>query len=231
MPIIDAVLFDFGGTLDADGIRWAARFHEAYRLAGGTADLPSFEVRFRESDRRLRQQAGIGRLGFRAMVDLQADLLGPLLPDGARVSGRRMADRFYAEALAMVGRNSVLLARLAERWPLGIISNFTGNLARCLEELHLLQHFRVVLDSAVVGREKPDPGLFELALASLRSMPAGTWMVGDNPEADIRPALTLGMSGCWLAERTRPAPPGLVPTARIASLLELEPALEEQCTH
>ena len=37
------ILFDFGGTLDADGTRWSVRFHEAYRRAGGRLVLERFE--------------------------------------------------------------------------------------------------------------------------------------------------------------------------------------------
>jgi FMN phosphatase YigB (HAD superfamily) len=84
-----------------------------------------------------------------------------------------------------------------------------------------------VLDSAVIGREKPDPHLFELARSSLAAEASSTWMVGDNPEADIRPALALGMRGCWLASLDRPVPPGLTPTARIARLTDLPACLED----
>jgi len=44
------VLFDFGGTLDADGDRWAVRFHSAYAAAGGRLTFAAFEPLFRKSD-------------------------------------------------------------------------------------------------------------------------------------------------------------------------------------
>jgi putative hydrolase of the HAD superfamily len=161
------------------------------------------------------------------MVGTQARLLLTLLPDGTELSAERIAEDFHSASVATVRRNTPLLDRLAGRWPLGVVSNFSGNLARCLEELDLMRYFRVVLDSAVVGREKPDPHLFELARSSLGTGAAGTWMVGDNPEADIRPALALGMRGCWLAPLDRPVPHGLKPTARIARLTDLPGCLED----
>jgi len=230
MAAIEAVLFDFGGTLDADGARWAVRFYENYRDAGGTTEFPAFEASFRTTDRQLPQLPGITRMGFRAMVEAQTRLLLKLLADGAKIDGDRIAADFHDRSRETVRRNAPLLARLADQWPLGVVSNFTGNLVHCLEELELMPYFRVVLDSAVVGREKPDPHLFEMARAAVGSSPAGTWMVGDNPEADIRPALALGMRGCWLAELGRPTPPGLEPTARIATLTELPAMLEARCT-
>jgi putative hydrolase of the HAD superfamily len=226
MRPIEAVLFDFGGTLDADGVRWAVRFHASYRAAGGGRELAEFEMVFRDTDRHLLLIPGIERLGFRAMINAQTRLLLALLPDGAQLNGEQIAADFHDRALIVVRRNAAMLDRLAARWPLGVVSNFSGNLERCLEELDLMRYFRVALDSAVVGREKPDPHLFELARSSLASGAAGTWMVGDNPEADIRPALKLGMKGCWLAAPDRPLPAGLAPTARITRLTDLPACLE-----
>jgi FMN hydrolase / 5-amino-6-(5-phospho-D-ribitylamino)uracil phosphatase len=230
MRTIEALLFDFGGTLDADGVRWSVRFHEAYRLEGGELPLPSFEDIFREVDRRMARAPGIRRMGLKAMATTQSAFLVEALPDGRRLSADRVAGRFHAESVEVARRNAELLGRLSARWPLAIISNFTGNLTLCLEELDLLHYFRLVLDSAVEGREKPDPELFLAARAALGSSAGATWMVGDNPEADIRPALALGMPACWLADPGREPPPGVWPTARIARLTELPHALEAACT-
>jgi putative hydrolase of the HAD superfamily len=225
-----AVLFDFGGTLDADGERWSRRFHDGYRDLGGRLRLADFERVFRESDISLARQPGIRNLGFRAMVELQAVLLSRMLPDGTSLPWDRIAERFIAASLRVVRRNSPVLADLARRWRLGVVSNFTGNLRPCLEELELAGLFGVFIDSTLVGREKPDPHPFEAALTALRVTPGAAWMVGDNPEADIRPALALGMRACWLTDPERPTPRGLTPTRRIAHLPELADALEAACT-
>ncbi len=36
MTAIETLLFDFGGTLDADGVAWKERFHALYRLRDWT---------------------------------------------------------------------------------------------------------------------------------------------------------------------------------------------------
>src|SRR2546422_9037122 len=69
------VLFDFGGTLDADGSRGSVRFHAAYRAGGGKQSFAAFDRAFRESDRALERLAGIGKLGFRAVVGAQTAVL------------------------------------------------------------------------------------------------------------------------------------------------------------
>jgi putative hydrolase of the HAD superfamily len=223
-------LFDFGGTLDADGVRWAVRFHGAYRRAGGRLDLPLFESCFRESDARLARHPRIRGAGFTEMARLQCALLADLLPDGGALAWDRIGQEFCAEALAVVGRNRTTLAWLGRRWRLGVVSNFTGNLQLCLDELDLSSHFAVVIDSAVHGCEKPDPEPFQAALLALDTTAQSSWMIGDNPEADVRPALALGMRACWLADPARTAPRGLVPTARIAQLPQLAGTLEAACS-
>ena len=49
----EVVLFDFGGTLDADGVHWAPRFYAAYQAGGGAVEYPAFE-------------SGLPRVGSRA---------------------------------------------------------------------------------------------------------------------------------------------------------------------
>lgn len=217
------ILFDFGGTLDADGERWCVRFYRAYRAAGGTLPLDEFEYQFRRSDRCLEQRAGIRTLGLAAMARAQAELLRGLVPDGARLDFGRVARDFHEETIAAVTRNRPVLERLAARRPLGAVSNFTGNLDRCLAELGIAELFSVVADSAIVGASKPDAAIFLHALAAGGARPADAWMVGDNFEADIRPAAALGLATAWLAPAARPVPASGVATARIARLAELEP--------
>jgi HAD superfamily hydrolase (TIGR01509 family) len=223
----EVVLLDFGGTLDADGVHWGPRFHAAYRAEGGTLDLAAFDALFKASDQALARLPGIAALGFRAAIDTQARLLGEVLPDGERVNPAAVARRLHGDALAVVGRNRPVLERLARRYRLGIVSNFTGNLQPCLEELGLARLFAAVSDSAVVGWSKPDPRIFLGALATLGVPPERAWMVGDNFEADIRGAAALGVRTCWLAPPERPLPPaaGELPTARIARFVDVERVL------
>jgi len=222
------VLFDFGGTLDADGARWSVRFHAAYTTAGGREPFSVFEDAFRASDRALGRVPGIDSMGFRAMVDLQAALVLARLPDGLTVSRERIVDDFHGHSLAIIRRNQQLLARLRPLYQLAVVSNFTGNLRPCLEELDLMRYFSAVADSARVGVTKPDPRLFRHALESLnwKVNEEPVWMVGDNFEADIRPAASLGMQTAWLAPPVARSPDSNLPTVRLTTLTELAEVLD-----
>src|SRR5207245_9954467 len=111
---------------------------------------------------------------------------------------------------------------LVGRCRAGVVASLTGYLRSCVEELELLALFAVTCDSAVLGSVKPDERIFRDTLAALGAAPEGAWMVGDNFEADIRPAQGLGLRTCWLAPPQRAAPVGCAPSARIGRLPELE---------
>jgi len=224
----EAVLLDFGGTIDADGVHWAPRFHQAYQAAGGVMAWPEFEPLFAESDRRLARLAGIQGLGFRATVLAQAEILRELLPGPMRTDSARVAAIFQDAAVAAVARNRPVLERLSRRYRLAVVSNFTGNLDRVLAELGLLSLFSAVIDSTVVGVTKPNREIFTIAVTRTGIPAERSWMVGDNFAADVIPAAALGMRTCWIApaNRARPAADPGVPTARIERLEQLEGVME-----
>ena len=205
---------------------WSPRFHAAYRAVGGALHFAAFDSFFKASDETLARLPGIRELGFRAAIEAQARLVVGLLPD--HVDAGALAHRLHAAALETVARNLPILERLHRRYRLGVVSNFTGNLRPCLEELGLARFFAVLSDSALLGWSKPDSRIFAHTLAALQAAPQRAWMVGDNFEADIRGAAGLGIHTCWLAPSDRAAPPGaeLVPTARISRLPDVERVLE-----
>ncbi|HEY0777811.1 MAG TPA: HAD family hydrolase, partial [Gemmatirosa sp.] len=197
-PFPRAILFDFGGTLDADGLPTIAQFHAAYRAEGGRHDTAAFGTAFRGSDHRLAALTDIATLGYTATVAAQARLLADLCADEPAVDWSAVAARVTAGARAVVARNRPVLEAIRGRARLGVVSNFTGNVDRCLGELGLLDVFDTVADSALVGHAKPDPEVFHIALRALGTAPDDALMVGDNPFADVRAAAAVGLATCWL---------------------------------
>src|SRR5512140_1611667 len=154
-PRRDALLVDYGGTLDGDGERWAVRFYRAYRAAAGTLAFEAFEDQFKESDRRLARVPDIERLGVYDTFERQARLLLELLPDGAQLDARALADPVCVETLEAADRNRALLETLSARYRVAVVANFTGNLERCLAELGMTPYVMSMVDSARVGFTKP----------------------------------------------------------------------------
>jgi putative hydrolase of the HAD superfamily len=86
---------------------------------------------------------------------------------------------------------------------LGVISNFEEWLERLLDQLGVTTFFDVRVISGVVGMEKPDPRIFELAMARAGVDAAGSVYVGDDPQMDVEPAAALGMLPILIDRRER----------------------------
>jgi len=223
------LLFDFGGTLDADGIPSSTQFHHAFAAEGIVLSEATFAARFRAADRWLLEWPGIQDADFTTMVTAEAAWLVRDLGCADAGLGDRVTRRVVDAAHRYAKRNRAILARLHRTHRLGLVSNFSGNLEPCLAELGLAESFDVVADSGRLGVAKPLLGIFEWTLARLDAAPDRSWMIGDNFDADIRPAAALGLSTCWLAPSARPWPAMAVTENRIASLEELPALVESRC--
>jgi putative hydrolase of the HAD superfamily len=199
---IDTLLFDFGGTLDANGIAWKERFYALYRADGLDISADAFQSCFFAADDPL-----VGGLPpdtdlAGTVHALAANLETELARCGAGSSntdrGRRVAWRFLADTVAAIERNRPLLEALAERYRLGIVSNFYGNLDAVCRDTGLSSIFAVLVDSHCVAVEKPDPAIFHLALDALRATPESTVFVGDSLRRDREGARRTGMRFVWL---------------------------------
>lgn len=74
-----------------------------------------------------------------------------------------------------------------------VVSNSDGTVERSLERAGLAAHFDGIIDSHVVGIEKPNPGIFRLALEVSGSDPERTVHVGDLFAADVVGARDAGI--------------------------------------
>jgi len=81
---------------------------------------------------------------------------------------------------------------------LGVVSNFTANLADVLRALGIRDYFTVVAVSAIVRAEKPDRKVFDYAARRARLSAKEIVMVGDGLHADVDGARGAGWSAILL---------------------------------
>jgi putative hydrolase of the HAD superfamily len=101
---------------------------------------------------------------------------------------------------------------------LGIVSNSDGRVEEALTAAGIRDRFEVVLDSALVGVEKPDPAIFRAALTALGVAPEEALYVGDLYEVDVVGARAAGLEAILLVPDG--APPG-PECRRVESLVAL----------
>lgn len=84
---------------------------------------------------------------------------------------------------------------------LGVVSNSAGTVRSDLADFGMLGYFDVVIDSTVVGVEKPAPGIFWQAVAELDCPADECWHVGDGLVNDVLAARAAGLGAAVLYDR------------------------------
>lgn len=106
---------------------------------------------------------------------------------------------------------------------MALVTNGPSQLQRRkIEILGIASWFEAVLVSAEVGHSKPEPEIYDLALASLDVDPGDAWFVGDNLFTDIAGANNVGMPSVWVNRTGEPLPPDApAPTHEVRTLTPL----------
>jgi HAD superfamily hydrolase (TIGR01509 family) len=111
------------------------------------------------------------------------------------------------------------LLRLGQRYPLAVISNADGKIADVLKRCGIVDCFRTITDSGLVGYEKPHPAIFEVALRDMGVAPEESLYVGDMYSIDYLGATGAGMQAILFDVSGSYLDSGL---PRVESLEELE---------
>jgi len=209
---IETLLFDFGGTLDANGVAWKERFYAFYRAEGLDIAAHAFESSFFAADDalvgRLARTTDLAGTVHALVANIEAELArrGFAVDGGAICNERkngdramRVASRFLLEASAAFARNRPVLEMLGKRYRLGIVSNFYGNLEAVCRSAGLASLFGTMVDSHCVGVEKPEPAIFHAAFKKLGAKPETTVFIGDSLRRDREGARRTGMRFIWMA--------------------------------
>jgi len=228
--MVRAVLFDLDDTL----------FDHQHCAAAALAGVRSMHSCFERVDVTALEEAHA-----RILETLHRDvMLGRVPLDAARVERFRrlyeyagvQADLELARRTAMSYKNAYIAARraisgaaellsaLKPHAKIGIVSN---NLLE--EQREKLRHCGLdgLFDALVVSEEagvaKPDPRIFEMALARLGCEAPAAVMVGDSWAADIEGAMAAGIRAIWFNRSGVDMPAG---AAGVEMVTSLEPTAE-----
>ena len=199
MPL-RAAFFDVGNTLVH--LRFD-RMAEAFAAEGVGREVEA--IRAAERRARVRLDPIVADQGTTEGLDVMRAYLRLILEEvGVLWDGRgpRLVERL--RALGRVERlwsepdpdARAVLGELRRRGlSVGVISNSDGTAEQSLRDAGLLDAVDFVLDSHLVGVEKPDPRIFRLALGRAAVIPAEAAFVGDLYSIDVLGARRAGMTG------------------------------------
>ena len=205
--MIKGYIFDFGGTLDTAGCHWGQMLWHAYQRQ----QIPVSEEQFREAY--VYAERTLGRTPIiqsdysfhktlEVKIRIEMEYLctsGAWQADEAEFTRGHKAvlEDVYSKVVEVTSHSREVLSQLAASYPMVLVSNFYGNISHVLEEFHLAEVFKDIVESAVVGVRKPDHRIFLLGVEALGLKPEECIVVGDSFYKDIEPAKKAGCQAVW----------------------------------
>jgi HAD superfamily hydrolase (TIGR01509 family) len=204
---LEAVVFDAGGTLVRLDFEWIAIMLAELEVPVTVEALRQGEIHGRRlydavalEPRALEPGEAQPPIGTVAPIEaywggmLQAagcprDRLDTALE---RMAARQRSDAFLW-AKPMEGAREAMDALLAMGLRLACVSNSDGRAEEHLVRFGLREGLEFVVDSHLVGIEKPDPRIFDIALEKLDVWPIRALYVGDIRSVDEHGSLSAGM--------------------------------------
>ncbi|HXY45741.1 MAG TPA: HAD-IA family hydrolase [Acidimicrobiales bacterium] len=191
---LEAVLLDAGGVLVLPD---PARMRAALAPLGATPDDDACRLAhyagMREVDR-------LGKADWPMICRVVARFAG--VPEDRLADALAPIERIYLaeDWVPAPGAADALLALEAYGLRLAIVSNATGRMEQLLFEHRIcgldgeaMARVAAVVDSHVVGVEKPDPRIFSLALSALGVPPQRCVFLGDSVHFDVEGARNAGI--------------------------------------
>ena len=231
MSTIKGIIFDYGGTIDTNGIHWGEVIAEQYRLAGIEIEHELYRNAYVHGERSLAKAPVITPLDtfstlLKKKIAIQFEYLKKETQSEQFTNefAEKIAEGCYEKVKETLETSRGIIASFAKGYPMVLVTNFYGNMPVVLNEFGLECFFRSIVESSVVGIRKPDPALFALGVNALQIPAEEIVVIGDSYRKDIYPALTLGCKAVWLKNicwEEEPIIEGYAPTAIIDDIAQL----------
>lgn len=231
MSSIKGIIFDYGGTIDTNGIHWGEFIWEQYKEAGVKVTHDAYRDAYVHGERFLAKNPIIEPTDtfhtlLRKKLAIHFDYLKERFPEKEFGAGtdEKIADGCYNKVKKTLGTTCAIVEKLSIKYPIVLVTNFYGNMNVVLKEFSLSEYFKNIVESSVVGLRKPDPALFAMGVEKIQLQPQEIVVIGDSYRKDIYPSSTLGCKTVWLKNicwEEEPVIEGHEATATIKSLEEL----------
>lgn len=199
MDNIKGVIFDYGGTLDTDGMHWFHVFRRAYAEHLPQVGEEQLRGAYVYAERYLATHFVVEPDDdFLAMLCKKVRIQLSELHVGSESVGMEIASHCDMLVRKNMHQTRQVLETLSASYPMVLVSNFYGNIHSVLQSYEIDYYFKEVVESAVVGIRKPDPQIFALGVEALDLAPDEVVVVGDSYSKDIVPAHTIGCHTVWL---------------------------------
>ena len=182
-----AATFDVGGIIYSDDV-FKRAIYAAIENYAGPIDAARFEKVYKEH---LKSHSGSLRsklcMEFFGSLDLKGEIM-----EFATARWNFEPGDIYSDAKVAIEELK------ASGLKIGLVANQPKSAVDSLKRDGIFDLVDFLGISAVVGLEKPDPRIFELALAELGTTGAQTIHIGNRIDTDVIPAKSLGFKTVWI---------------------------------
>jgi putative hydrolase of the HAD superfamily len=154
MENIKGVLFDFGGTIDTNGIHWSEMIWMAYESNKIGVKKNSYEKAYIFAERSLNTRGILKTTTFYEMLIQKLNLQLQFLVREKHLENisietvaKQLVDTCYEKVKTTINIQKEILIYLKNKYKLGLVSNFYGNLKTVINEFDLQDIFSEILDS------------------------------------------------------------------------------------
>jgi putative hydrolase of the HAD superfamily len=194
---IKAILFDVGNTLHHVDHAWIAACIGGHGHATTAHTVATAEYRAKAAVDAMFRARAAGSDATRQVpyLEIILETLGVAATAHAAIADalREENARHSLWRVQHDDTDAVLAALRARGLILGVVSNADGRVPAALARTGIAPHFAAIIDSHLVGVEKPDPRIFQLALDDCGVRPDEALFVGDIYEVDVAGARAAGM--------------------------------------
>ena len=192
-PKIKGVFFDLYGTLlifndiEQSWLDWAETF---YSLIKGKTNL-SFQEFSKRSDsflsRKVVKDLSLGLTTYETRIKNHCESLNIQISEAELKTIADETPHAWQKYISVAGNAHIVLSELKQTKTLALISNFdhAPHVKKTLKHFDLEKYFDLVIISDEINCSKPDPKIFEEALAKTNLTPEEVVFVGDNVNDDI----------------------------------------------
>ena len=196
---VKGLIFDYGGTIDTNGIHWGEVIWQAYENVDTTVSREDFREAYVHVERMLGNQPIIQpEHTFRDTLEIKIKLQFEKLRLTDMAQAKNIVESCYKNTTKTINRATEILKDLDARYTMILVSNFYGNLRTVLNEFGLTKYFDEVIESAEVNIRKPDPAIYRLSIEKIGLNTEEVVIIGDSYKNDINPANILGCPSIWL---------------------------------
>ena len=224
------IIFDYGGTIDTNGVHWGEVIWTQYQRAETNVSKEQFREAYVHGERTLAKKPIIQPTHtFHDLLEIKTELqFDYLFSQGIQSINSKKAKEIvegcYSQVLETLKTTCNIVEELSKNRPTVLVTNFYGNMPVVLKEFSLDKYFDTIVESSVVGIRKPDPQLFTLGVEAIGLPAEEIVVIGDSYRKDIAPARSLGCKAVWLKKicwEEEVVEPGKEPTAIIDNLCQL----------